>query len=169
MVEFVIPFLLVILALALLIAEDLLPTGGTLGILSACSLGLLLYLGFSESAAKGSLYFAIELVFVPSGFAAWSILLANTNLGRVAYLRPPEAHEVDASAERADLARLVGLTGRALTTLRPSGMVDFEGRRLDGVAEEGLIPPGSPILAVRVESGRLIVRPASEEPSNEAG
>jgi membrane-bound ClpP family serine protease len=169
MVEFVVPFLLVVLALVLLALEDLLPSGGLLGVLAACSLASLLYLGFSDSPSKGFRYLAFEAVSIPVGIGAWWFLMAKTKLGRVAFLKPPEAHEVDASAERADLARLVGLTGRALTTLRPSGMVDFDGRRLEGVAEEGLIASGSPILAVRVDSGRLIVRPAAEEPSNEAG
>jgi hypothetical protein len=37
-------------------------------------------------------------------------------------------------------------------------MVDFDGRRLDGVAEQGLIAAGSPVLAVAIRSGRVIVR-----------
>jgi membrane-bound serine protease (ClpP class) len=162
MAVFVVPFVLVLLALALLVAEDLLPTAGMLGILAACSLLFLLYLGFSQSVAMGSLYLAFEFVCVPAGFAAWSILLANTKLGRVARLLPPEAHEIDVSTEGPDLGRLVGLRGRAVTPLRPSGMVDFEGRRLDGVAEEGLIPSGSLIEVVEVRSGRLIVRASVE-------
>jgi membrane-bound ClpP family serine protease len=169
MLEFVAPFLLLLLALALLVAEDLLPTGGALGLLAAGCLGLLLYLGFSVSTATGFGYLALEMVLVPAGFAAWSQVLARTKLGRVAYLRPPEAHEVDASLEGPDLVRLVGLHGRALTTLRPSGMVDFDGRRLDGVDEEGLIPPGSSITAVGVSSGRLVVRPSAESRPDGAG
>ena len=53
---------------------------------SGLFLGLLLYLGFSESAAKGSLYFAIERV---DSFGVRGLgldLLAKTNLGRVANL-----------------------------------------------------------------------------------
>ena len=162
MLEFLVPFLLVALALGLLVAEDLLPTGGALGGLAAGCLVFLLYRGFSESSATGWRYLAIEVALVPGGFAAWTFLISRTGIGRIASLRPPEAHEVMLSGEKADLARLVGLHGRALTPLRPSGMVDFDGRRLDGVAEAGLIPPGSPITAVRVDSGRLIVRPSSE-------
>jgi membrane-bound ClpP family serine protease len=100
---------------------------------------------------------------IPAGFAAWSFLMARTGLGNVGSLRPPESHEVDLSREGPDLGRLVGREGRAITPLRPSGMVDFEGRRLEGVAEEGLIPPGSPVLAIEVRSGRLVVRPSSGE------
>lgn len=161
--ELLVPFLVLILALVLLIAEDLLPTGGALGILAAFCLLFVLYLGFSASSATGFRYLVMELVAVPSTFAASSFLIARTGIARSAYLRPPEGHEVDDSLDRPDLGRLVGHRGRALTTLRPSGMVDFEGRRLDGVAEAGLIPSGSPVLAVQVRSGRLIVRMAIEE------
>jgi membrane-bound ClpP family serine protease len=169
MLEFVVPFLLLVLALVLLVAEDVLPTGGALGLLAAGCLAFLLYLGFSNSLWTGCKYLALEVVLVPAGFWAWSTFMSNTRFGRVAFLQPPEAHEVDSSAQRADLSRLIGLEGRALTTLRPSGMVDFDGRRLDGVAEEGLIPLGSPILAVRVHSGRLIVRPVPEARSEGTG
>ena len=155
--------LLIVLAAALLVAEDLLPTYGIGWVLATCCMALALYLGASESSGALLRCVAIEAVLVPVGYLSLSYLIARTGLSRVASLRPPEAHEVDASAEGPDLGRLVGLRGRALTTLRPSGMVDFEGRRLDGVAEEGLIPPGSPILAVQVRSGRLIVRLWPEE------
>ena len=60
MLEFVAPFLLVVLALGLLVAEDLLPTGGALGLLAAVCLGLVLYLGFSASIATGCRYLALE-------------------------------------------------------------------------------------------------------------
>ena len=60
------------------------------------------------------------------------------------------------------LEHLIGQFGRALTPLRPSGLVDFDGRRLDGLAEEGLIPRGALVRAVQIRGGQLVVRPASE-------
>ncbi len=78
--------------------------------------------------------------------ATWprSYLMARTPLGPAwptSAARGPRGRRDRRGSRTSD--RLVGLEGRALTTLRPSGMVDFDGRRLDGVAEEGLIPPGS--------------------------
>jgi membrane-bound serine protease (ClpP class) len=162
MAGIVVAFLLCVLALVLLGAEDILPTGGALGILAACCLAFVLYLGFAESATTGLRYLAIEALVVPAGMAGSAWLVGRSGLGRGAYLTPPEAHEV---AEGHGLDYLIGSTGRALTALRPSGMVEFEGRRLDGVAEEGLIEPGSVVEAVLVRSGRVIVRKFSEEPS----
>jgi len=168
MIELLVPFLLLVLALGLLVAEDLLPTGGALGLLAVGCLGLVLYLGFSRSFAIGCRYLVFEIVMVPGWIWAWWSLMSRTKLGRLAYLQPPEPHEVEVASERVELSRLIGLQGRALTSLRPSGMVDFEGRRLDGMAEEGLIATGSPILAVRVQSGRLIVRALTESATEDS-
>lgn len=165
MAEIVVASLLCVLALVLLVAEDVLPTGGALGVLSACCLAFLLYIGFAESATTGLRYLAIEALVVPAGMVGSSWLVGRTKLGRAAYLQPPEAHEVDARREGLRIDHLVGSTGQALTPLRPSGMVEFEGRRLEGVAEEGLIEPGSVVEAVLVRSGRVVVRVVSEAPS----
>ena len=161
--ELLLPLLLVLLAIGLLFAEDLLPTGGVLGLLAAACLLFVLYLGYSNASSTGFRYLLLELAIVPVAYGAWALMLARTGVGKAAYLRPPEDDEVGRLHDRPDLDRLLGRRGTALTTLRPSGMVDFEGRRLDGVAEEGLIPAGSPVVAVHVRSGRLIVRVATDE------
>jgi membrane-bound ClpP family serine protease len=62
---------------------------------------------------------------------------------------------------------LIGQFGRALTPLRPSGLVDFDGRRLDGLSEEGLIPSGALVRAVQVRGGRIVVRKASDRALDE--
>ena len=146
------------LGILLLVAEDLLPTGGALGLLAVACLALVLYQGFAESSTAGLRNLAIEATLVPTAYGLWSYLLARSGVGRAARLQPPQADEVEVSHGRSDLARLVGERGRAVTTLRPAGIVDFEGRRLDGMAEEGLIVTGQTVLAVRVASGRLVVR-----------
>jgi membrane-bound serine protease (ClpP class) len=53
---------------------------------------------------------------------------------------------------------LVGVTGTAQTVLRPSGMAELNSKRLDVVAESGMIEPGSAIQVVAVEGARIIVR-----------
>jgi membrane-bound ClpP family serine protease len=166
MMELITPCLLLIFGLFLISAEVLLPTSGALGVVGVGCLLLWLYLGFTTSAEMGFRYLFAEFVLVALTYGATSYLMSRTGMGRSASLRPPEPHEVGDSRGGPDLGLLVGQRGRTLTTLRPSGMVDFEGLRLDGVAEEGMIPPGASVLAVRVRSGRLIVRvePVEEVP-----
>ena len=55
-------------------------------------------------------------------------------------------------------SNLVGQQGVAQTLLRPSGMALLEGKRLDVVAESGMIESGSAIKVVAVEGTRIIVR-----------
>ncbi len=66
-------------------------------------------------------------------------------------------------------AGLLGLTGIARSDLRPSGIALIDGRRIDVVAESGLIAHGSPVKVVKIDGFRVVVRatppesPVSEE------
>ena len=154
-------FALVALAicLLLLIAEVFLPTAGLLFVPAAALLGLSLFGAFADSPGRGFQFLVAEAVLVPSTLAASTF--AFSRLMR----RPPSEDEPSPGPGREgpDLARLVGTQGRAVTPLRPSGKVEFDGRRLEGVALEGLIPPGAPVMVVAVRSGRLMVRDLPEE------
>jgi membrane-bound serine protease (ClpP class) len=57
---------------------------------------------------------------------------------------------------------LVGLEGVALTTLRPSGAAEIEGRRIDVVSDGAFIPIGEKLVVDRVEGVRVIVRKINE-------
>jgi len=164
MSTWILPFALLVLGLVLLVAEDLLPTGGALGLLAVACLLIVLYHGFVDSIEQGSRYLVAELVMVPAGYGALGVLIRRSALGRSASLRPPEPEETGVAHASGDLDRLVARSALALTPLRPSGMVELEGRRLEAVAEEGLIAAGSAVRVVRVRSGRLVVRPDGDAP-----
>lgn len=53
---------------------------------------------------------------------------------------------------------LVGHEGVAQTVLRPAGIGQIDGKRLDVVAESDMIERGSPIKVVAVEGSRIVVR-----------
>jgi membrane-bound serine protease (ClpP class) len=55
-------------------------------------------------------------------------------------------------------AQLVGREGIAQTVLRPAGIGQIDGRRLDVVAESDMIERGSPIKVVAIDGSRIIVR-----------
>ncbi|HEY8415778.1 MAG TPA: NfeD family protein, partial [Thermaerobacter sp.] len=62
---------------------------------------------------------------------------------------------------------LVGRAGRALTPLRPAGAAEISGERVDVVTEGEFIAPGDPVVVVRVEGLRVVVRraPADSSPA----
>jgi membrane-bound serine protease (ClpP class) len=70
-----------------------------------------------------------------------------------------EEEKADAGyTSRSNLSELVGLEGVALTTLRPAGTGDFNGRRVDVVADSEYIQNGKPIIVTAVEGMRVVVR-----------
>ena len=58
--------------------------------------------------------------------------------------------------------RWLGKRGRAASPLRPAGIADIEGARVDVVSEGELIEPGTPIEVTRVDGNRIVVRQISK-------
>jgi membrane-bound serine protease (ClpP class) len=54
----------------------------------------------------------------------------------------------------------IGREGRALTPLRPAGMADMEGERLNVVSEGEFIPKGARVVIERIEGARVVVKAA---------
>lgn len=55
-------------------------------------------------------------------------------------------------------ARWLGKRGHATSPLRPAGIADIEGARVDVVSEGDLIEPGTPVEVTRVDGNRIVVR-----------
>jgi membrane-bound serine protease (ClpP class) len=67
------------------------------------------------------------------------------------------AGEGSASATAPDLMWL-GKRGTAASTLRPSGIATSEGDRVDVVSDGEFIETGEPIMVVKVDGNRIVVR-----------
>jgi membrane-bound serine protease (ClpP class) len=68
-----------------------------------------------------------------------------------------EARDGYASAPEGDL-RWLGKQGRATSPLRPAGIAQFDGERVDVVSDGGLIEAGQRIEVIRVDGNRIVVR-----------
>jgi membrane-bound ClpP family serine protease len=161
------PLLLLAFGLLLLIAELFIPSGGLIGFLALCCLGLSLWRAFQESPDLGLKFLLADCLLLPVAMALAIHFWPRTPLAKRVFLARPSPEEIEGSHSSQRLDHLVGELGRALTPLRPSGMVDFDGRRLDGLSEGELIPSGALIRAVRVRGGQLIVRMAPDPPLEE--
>jgi membrane-bound ClpP family serine protease len=156
------PILCLLAGLALLIVEVFIPSGGLIGFLAVGLLGVGVWQAFGVSTTAGLLAILALILLLPVVFAVAVYLMPRTPLGRWMFLRPPAPDDVEPERTAGTrLDHLIGQFGRAITPLRPSGVVDFDGRRLDGLAEEGLIAPGTLVRAVHVRGGSLVVRPAA--------
>ncbi len=61
-----------------------------------------------------------------------------------------------------DLKQWTGKRGIARSVLRPAGKVEAEGRVLDAVTEGDFIEKGTPVMIVRAEGNRVVVRAAGK-------
>lgn len=59
--------------------------------------------------------------------------------------------------ERIRLTAMIGVSGRAVTPLTPSGTIDIDGVEFDAVSDGGYIDRGTPVDVVEVRNHRLIV------------
>jgi membrane-bound serine protease (ClpP class) len=64
----------------------------------------------------------------------------------------------------------VGLSGVAVTLLRPAGIAEVDGARLNVVTTGELVQPGSPVEVITVQGNRIVVRalPQTVEPTPNA-
>lgn len=85
-------------------------------------------------------------------------LVTRTRLGRGLVLETDlDAGDGWESTPASD-HRLLGATGQAHTMLRPAGIADFAGERVDVVSDGELIEPGTAIIVSRVDGNRVVVR-----------
>jgi membrane-bound serine protease (ClpP class) len=81
-------------------------------------------------------------------------------LGKRFFLTGPDENAtVAALPANQELEQLKGRIGRTLSALRPAGVVDFDGRRIDTVTEGMMVDPGQWVRCVDVRAGRVVVRP----------
>jgi membrane-bound ClpP family serine protease len=69
--------------------------------------------------------------------------------------------------ELAGLAALRGRVGKTTSLMRPSGVVEFDGQRVDALSEGPQIEPGEWVRCVDVKPGRVIVRRVESSEADE--
>lgn len=62
----------------------------------------------------------------------------------------------------ADHSRYIGKTGKTLTQLRPAGIIEIDGVRLDVVSEGQFVPVGVAVRVIAIEGGRIAVHPVED-------
>ena len=158
--------LLLIFAGVLLIALEIFVLPGiTLagiagGILLIAGLGMaLLGAGASTSAIISALGRVAVSIFLAIGLGiAFLRFLPKLPFGRALVLDTGmQAEQGYVSAPESDL-HWQGRSGIAISPLRPAGLADIDGTRVDVVSEGSFIEAGTAIRVVRVDGNRIVVR-----------
>ena len=150
---------------ALIIAEVFVPSGGIISVFAlACLVGGIV-LFFQHSGTAGWIGVGIALVMIPAVLIMAYKIFPKTRFGKNVMLTPSERVQGDAIPDTAELKDLLGAEGLVLTPLRPVGMCDFSGQRVECVAEGGYVDKDRKVKVINVESTQLTVREIEVEDS----
>lgn len=137
-----------------LAAEILLPTGGILVVIAlllmALGVGIILVQGTTTEAVVAVVALAVGLP------AAGYIVVAAYR--RMSVGDEPEADSGPALPGLSELEALKNRTGKTVTPMRPSGTVDFDGRRIDAITEGVMLDEGVWVRCIAVKGNVVIVR-----------
>lgn len=161
-------YLLILLGLALLFAEMFVPSQGILLALAVVALLVGVSLVFTVDTTYGLGTLLGVFLALPILAALWFYIWPRTPLGKKLFLQaPPEDSTLANSPTNLELEQLRGRYGKTVSALRPSGITDFDGRRVDTLSEGVLIGPDQWVQCVDVQAGRVIVRQVEGPPSLE--
>jgi membrane-bound serine protease (ClpP class) len=81
-------------------------------------------------------------------------------MGKRLFLSTPQDDEKAAQMPvHLELEALRGRFGKAVSALRPSGIADFDGWRVDVITEGLMVDPGQWVRCMDVKAGKVVVRP----------
>ncbi len=154
-------FILIGAGILLLLAELFIPSGIFFVLAVAAIVGGVV-LTFTQSNDTYLGWITLISVFIALP-ALGSIILhywPRTSMGKRFFLNRPEEDATLASMPvNLELEQLRGRFGRTLSALRPAGIVDFDGRRVDTITEGMMVEAGQWVRCIDVKAGKVIVRP----------
>jgi membrane-bound serine protease (ClpP class) len=150
---------LCLVALGLLAVELFLPSHGILILFSLAFALAGVVVAYMASPLAGLMLGIVVVTAAPFAIY-WAIkLYPSTAVGKKVMLARPEFDPAAGYEARArTLAELAGKQGVALSLLRPTGICEIDGRRIDCVAESGLIEAGAAIEVAQVSGLKVTVR-----------
>ena len=148
------------IGVGLLVLEAFMPgfgIAGISGIVVETVAVALTWIHHGPVAALGMLLIILSMIAI-----AISMSLRSATNGRLSksklILRETESNEAGYRSTE-DMEVFLGREGRTTTVLRPTGIAEFDGVRLNVVSEGEFIPSGTSVRIVRIEGSRILVRP----------
>ena len=159
--ELLVPMAFILIGLVLIGLEVYVVPGiNVVGVLGVIGVGVGVVLAFVEGGPLAG-----SLAFVGAGAAGAGLYtyLWRSGAADRFVLRTELRETAAAAAEQDSRARLMGKTGVALSPLRPTGVADIDGVRVEVRTEGAFIAAGSRVRVVAMDRSRFFVRMADEE------
>lgn len=150
--------LCLLLGAGLMIFEVFLPGFGLPGISGIVFIGA----GITLAAIHHGMLTAVVILLVVIALLAMVVSWVLRAAAKGDYHSEFFLQEKDELRTREDMKVLVGRKGRTTSVMRPAGIGDFDGVRLNVVTEGGFIERDMPIEIVSVDGTRIVVRPIQE-------
>jgi len=150
--------------LLLLLAELFLPTGGILFVVALIAIITGVALPFYYGDTSTGIFTLVGVLIVVPALTAFALhYWPKTRMGRRMFQTGPEEDATIATMPViAELELLRGRIGRAVSPLRPSGVAEFDGRRIDVLTEGMMVDEGTWVRCIDVKAGRVMVRPVDK-------
>jgi membrane-bound ClpP family serine protease len=153
-------YVLIAVGVVLVVAEMFVPTGFILVVIGVCcalvGIGLMFVHGSMENALMALLSLCVGGPLLGGLlFYLWPYSPMGRKLLKVA----EDATTVATMTGNAGLEALRGKLGRTVSPLRPSGVAEFDGRRIDVITEGLMVELGQWVKCVDVRANKVLVRP----------
>jgi len=150
-------------AFALVVVEVFVPSGGLISVLAIIAMVASVFFGFAESQLAGVLILVAGVIGMP--LLAWKMFsfFPKTKVGRRFLLFGPKGHEEVATSSEFKLRGFEGKRGITRTKLRPSGVAEIDGERVNVVSEGMIIEPGTAVEVIEISGNRVVVREIEED------
>ncbi len=164
--------LLMVLGIALIIAEVFLPSGGGLTVASVLSVIAAIVFGWrawgTSHPGRFWVFVSLATLSLPTLFLVALYFLPKTPFGKKLLLEAPQLEEVTPYAhEHARLRKFVGQSAEVLTLMAPGGIVAIDGERFHAESEGLMIESGRIVEVVDVRGNRLVVRETTIDKSSQ--
>ena len=142
----------------LLVLEAFMPgfgLAGITGVVLQCITLALVWINYGSMAALGALLIILSVLAIAISVSLRSVANGKLNKSRI-ILRDTESNE-EGYRSAADTEIFLGKEGETTTVLRPTGIAEFDGVKLNVISEGEFIPSGVKVRIVRVEGSRILV------------
>ena len=148
-----------IFGVILLVVEAFMPgfgLPGISGIALQVAAVVITYLNHGAVAALGMTLIILSIIAIAISVSLHSAAKGKLSKSKL-ILNDVESNEAGYRSTE-DLEIFLGREGATTTVLRPTGMADFDGVRLNVTSEGEFVPAGERVRIVRVEGSRILVR-----------